>query len=655
MSKIIMLLTITSLIFILAPQVQAQDVSVPPGLQYSCLKIDRCQTSGTCTSDHVHRVKLTKTRDFNATTGTESAYVTECMQVVEAGQNQSTMICTTGSATLDQELWGTTTGADQYLARLAADPILYSLSIDGSYGIFQQNTATGPTKVKIDDAGAMIPSAIEWQSYTKESTERRFLIWRTITASTDPTVGVDSGQKQGTLTWDTLSECNSEAWDPKGVVYDANSGMPVNDVDLTVQFSASASGPFELATAGIGQVLPPGTLPLKSRVAGLYSFFGMSGYYIIQPTSVSYDHAPKGTVIPSDVAQIYNQSQNYFSDSAPIFEAAGTVKVQNIPMIVKKGASVAPFTFKVLSANSKSLPGGKLQLDGRVNAPATLVVEMCTSPNGIPNCRNKKEYAPGQGGPSPSTDFKYSLTLNQKELENGEEYLLTIKQYTFSNQPKAFVPALLEKLAQTFSSLVPEVAAQESQAIQMRVEPIPTYIEGFAYDENGATIPTALVSIYVSFSPAPYYSVRANEMGYFQITSNHLPQDPYTIRFTNPTTSAVTQLTTSVFLAQNNEFMIVEKVDPFITVTEATNPRADVTPAFVPRPATGSETGTQRPVSQATPVPQQANAAETTQSATQTPSMLVLLGMILIGLVVVTVAVFLYFKKKKSMESGNMP
>ena len=143
---------------------------------------------------------------------------------------------------------------------------------------------------------------------------------------------------------------------------------------------------------------------------------------------------------------------------------------------------------------------------------------------------------------------------------------------------------MIDRIISFVQSLIPAVSAQEeTRVVRLTVEPIPTYLEGYAYDAMGNVIPNAEVGIYVSFSPRAIYQTKANAQGYYQITSEYLPRDPYTIKYSDPAKEGVEiVLQTSQVLAQNNEFMLVEKIDPYKVVTESSYPRAEVTRTFIP-------------------------------------------------------------------------
>jgi len=653
------LIVLVALLALSAPLSAVRAEETPPGLQYSCLKTEWCINSQNCSSNHVHRVKLSTDKDTSAAPSSQESYITECIEIVDPTSNTPKTVCTTGSSDLDKELFCGSSNPDpsscDFFQKLQTE-IGYSQSPSEDYGIYFLNAATnllekkGPTKVITDALGNMNPAVVEWQSYTPQNHERRFLLWSHVTEDTAPTQGQSSGQKQGTLTFPSLSTiCQGVSWDPEGIVYDMETGIPLNTTQLQIDYSTQVSGPFQKATSGIGEILPPGTEnPMQTTVGGFYRFYGSEGYYTIKPTHSVYGHFVKDTLpIATLISSMYAPSLNYYANSAPIFEKAGVRKIQNIPMVLKPGQTRPPFTFQVLSNIAQVNAKGEMVMTGKVNAPATVILEICSNLSGITNCHDRKEYVPGSGGASPSNNFTYALTASQKDLKNGENYIITFKQVN-----PLLAQSLPRRIAQNIlnliSSIISVVHAEEPNGIQLLIEPVPTYLEGYAYDRSGISIPNALISIYVSFSPPPLYQTYANAQGYFRITSEHLPRDPYTIKFKGQSDIEVT-LSTSQFLAQNNEFFVTENVNPYSDVTESNNPRAKITPSFLPRVGESSMSITKKPQKDISPTVIQEQQKPPQQSLAVYMAMLVFL------IIVVIVAVILYIKKRKSDSHDISP
>ncbi len=663
MKKIYLFLLLSGLLFVPFARVNAQAASSElPGLQYSCLETTFCKRSDVCSLKHSHRVQLESTTDFKMVAGSKDTYLTECLDIPNAATGVPETICTTGSSDLDRELF---CGADNpdpnacNFAQQVAERAEWSLASQETDGIYHYVAATQkfvkkpPQKLSTDGRGNLIPSKLEWQSYTPNRLTRKFLVWSKIAEDPGTIVSTDPGQKQATLSFAAASSnCQGYTWDPEGVAYDIETGIPVSQASLAIQYSATQAGPFVTAEAGIDKVLPPGTEnPMMTLESGFYRFYGAEGYYTITPTHPLFSHANTAQVTASqEVAKLYPNELNYFANSPAIFEKAGTKQVRHIPMKIKDGMTKPPYQFSLLSKSINVTVRGDIEIQASANGPATAIVEICTDGSGVLNCRDRKEFAPGSGGPIPANGFIFKTTRKQTELALGEKFVLSFQP--FSLVPPQARSSMIDRIISFVQSLIPVVSAQEeSRVVRLTVEPIPTYLEGYAYDGLGNVIPNAEVGIYVSFSPRAIYQTKADAQGYYQITSEYLPRDPYTIKYSDPAKEGVEiVLQTSQVLAQNNEFMIVEKIDPYKVVTESTNPRAQVTPTFIPRDAAQNPGTAQNPV--VSPPVNQGQPENTKPETPQQSSTMILVVAIL--LIVLSlgggVAVFMMMKKRREEE-----
>ncbi len=685
----LLFLSLLGLAILLPTQSIAQE---PLGFGYACLQTELCKTPGAtesnpkCSTGYGHRVLLTTHPNFKPGANKDKAYVTECFDLVipaETGTLQT--VCTTGSSELDKELFCPGKQRDdatcdklgllqnkyridsQYVIQSTfkytikkseiQDQVARERTDVPDYGIFYLEGTSmvkhDPKVVQTDNRSTMIPAKIEWQSYTEGGFTRKFLIWNAVDAVLNQDKIDDTGQKQSTLTFG--GSCTGINWDPEGIVYDVQTGNPITDVQLSIDYATTANGNFSPALAGIGQVLPPGTSnPLFSGTGGYYQFFGAEGYYTIAPSHPQFTHYTEGSAaIPYQVTSLYSISKNYYANSSAIFEKAGTRQVRHIPLIINAGQSAPPYVFAVQEASVTAQPSGVIQITGRTNGPATAIVAICKESSGVSNCRNEKQYTPSNGGPSPDSYFRFTLTAKQSELTPGEKFVLSFQP--FSLVPPQARSSMIDRIISFVQSLIPVVSAQEeSRVVRLTVEPIPTYLEGYAYDGLGNVIPNAEVGIYVSFSPRAIYQTKADAQGYYQITSEYLPRDPYTIKYSDPAKEGVEiVLQTSQVLAQNNEFMIVEKIDPYKVVTESTNPRAQVTPTFIPRDAAQNPGTAQNPV--VSPPVNQGQPENTKPETPQQSSTMILVVAIL--LIVLSlgggVAVFMMMKKRREEEENR--
>ena len=163
------------------------------------------------------------------------------------------------------------------------------------------------------------------------------------------------------------------------------------------------------------------------------------------------------------------------------------------------------------------------------------------------------------------------------------------------------------------------------QAATINIDPIPTYLEGYAYDSTGAVIANATVGIYLTFSSKPYYETKADDQGYFKISSEHLPRMAYELRYTTPT-GVIIKTTTSQFIGQNQQYLTQAKVN--LNVYKNGQGKTITTPLS---PTTKPGVGPTTP--------------------TPTNNLLVLIGGLIFLLVAVIGILVIYLKKNKQPET----
>ncbi len=106
-------------------------------------------------------------------------------------------------------------------------------------------------------------------------------------------------------------------------------------------------------------------------------------------------------------------------------------------------------------------------------------------------------------------------------------------------------------------------------------EPLLNYLEGYAYDQNGDIIASARVGIKQKNSDKVMYLATADARGYFRIGSQYLPSLPYDLVFSNPNNNSNEVLTSSQFLAQNQEYLQSKQLN-LISADNRTVPLATV-------------------------------------------------------------------------------
>jgi len=642
-------------LFVFVPQIHAQP-QMNTGLRFVCLDAQWCKDAA-CPSgkQHVHRTALSSTTTKAVTSS--KTYVTECVDV------DGEVICTTGNRALDIELFGPAdvTGMseaekDQWdHLKLLQSKAGYSLNLEPSYGIYHFDPATNQyvqkdlnnpqgLVVQSDGQGNIIP--MEWQSYTQILRMRKFMMWNKIQGSNNiPLEG--EGQKQADLRFIfRSSSCAGNAYDPYGKVFDMNTLEPIPGVDVTLkQYDIATNNEVEITIAN------PNVRPYKTSSTGQFSFLVVDGNYALVPIQSEYVHAmtTDAALLPINTSRIY--SDLYYADS-PVIRQRGVIQHRDIVMKAKNGTGNT-FPLKILDQNTQE-SNGKLIYEGFISHPfALLNVEVCTPTAG--GCVQSKEFNHRNGGPDKNGKFK--ITLDQSTLLNGQNYKMKFVKQDLTTatltQTRPSIDGAVAWVQSMVQKLVGIVHAQETTAVERVVNPIPLYLEGYAYDNEGNIMPNATVGVYVSFSEAPIYSMTADNNGYFRITSEFIPATEYSLRFTsNAEKENVSYQSTSQFLANNNEFIEAEKIKPYKFASSTTNPRRNVTPSFVPQQKISPLVTEVSPTAAMAPSGTQKEATTTTTA--RNPMYLIgAVLLILLGGAGVMLAIYVYKKRSPEDESTS--
>ena len=109
--------------------------------------------------------------------------------------------------------------------------------------------------------------------------------------------------------------------------------------------------------------------------------------------------------------------------------------------------------------------------------------------------------------------------------------------------------------------------AQSALTASFMIDPIFSYIEGYAYDAAGKTLSNATVNIKLKNSDDIYYSATADERGFFSIAPQYLPIYAYEIEIKNPASKTVNKQLTHQFATKNKEYLAANKID-MVTATK---------------------------------------------------------------------------------------
>ncbi len=463
--------------------------------------------------------------------------IVECI-ATDAGQQ-----CTTGNPTLDKELYG----GSQMSASLG-----YKFQ-----GLFAANGQTPITQpIPGNPTGTFAP--VIWQDATTRSHERKWLGLNLVEPKPDIEMG-QGGEQLGTFDFEfALQKCVTIAWDPYGRIFDSQNLEPVSGASVTL-LKKRDNGIFSYVNPADPNDVPGGALinPITTLEDGAYSFVVPDGTYKLSVQKPGYAFPAIASLNPN-----YTKA---YSDIYPTMTGAeivqtGTIQHRDIPVDAQGGSTSNPV--KVMEYIYESDKLGSVMIEGRVSHPLAVVNFYSVVPD-VNDPEVKTRYrlvstvnADGKGrftAVIDQTDFDVEVNETFGEVEATKvDLTLAGKKQNLLRKALGFVQSLIVK----------DVGAQESSSTTLKLDPIPSYLEGYAYNFQGEVIPNARVSIYLDFAKKAYYETTADAEGYFVVNSDYIPFQPYKLRYSTPVGGVIT-VTTAKFLADNGSYMKENNISAF--------------------------------------------------------------------------------------------
>lgn len=523
-----------------------------------------------------------------------NTYITECINA-----NNEGYICTTGSSGLDREFFD---GQDNYgtlrskINGYGVDPAHVPDNDDDTcgpdeegvssgerfapdgYGIFKliNNTKTkvGPQKYMSDATGNLPFEKLQWRSYSCKKMGRLFYAWNVATPTPTPTAqptvptstplpgqfgntGNDNGLKQGNLDFPLptatttptptpppgiVTNCTIVYFDPEGRVFDAVSLEPIagakvsllkkyvknefgvkcskaNNDPAKCEFRKAIESELGISDPFITDASTPGT------ATGRYGFFvDNDSYYKLNVSAANYTFPvtdiakvnPKYRMTDDAGVQMY--SEIYPAQTGDEVYQEKLVVHRDIPLMPNKAEGYTT-PLKVINSFEYTNDNGEWVAQGELTHPLSTV----------------RVYAR-------TLDGKKGTLIRTVRADRNGRYLIKINQ-------NSIAPNMLGILEYEKPAVTTTPSTDTTRVTSRQVEPMPTYLEGFAYDETGKIIANARVGLYVSMFKTPYYETVTYSDGSFRIPTDYLPKlMPFTIKFTDPTGKENT-VKTSAFLA----------------------------------------------------------------------------------------------------------
>ena len=488
--------------------------------------IDCSNNSAGCSGTGVtgHRVKLTQ----SGLSDKADVYMVGCIATDEGNE-----ICTTGNQEADNDVYGD--WKDGVLRTRSTN--LKSLVANFGYkfeGLFRNGiTEINPSSpLRPVSTGLTSPKDwYEWQDYTPRSQKRKWLTFQWIDPPPPPPpIGGGPGQKQGTFEFEfktVIGDCASIAWDPYGRLFDASTLEPISDTQITLQLKKGdtfvAMTPADLLGGNLIN-------PQRVYEDGAFSFIVPDGDYKLLP------------LLPyvTDLAKIDLNYKKAYSDiyAGEVIQQRGAIQHRDIA-ITTQNTNTVP---KAISFFYNVTPYGTIILDGTVSHPLTKIKVQTAKISAV----------------RPTSKIPYR-TIQTFQTDKLGEFKFSVDQNKFE-KTGSYVE-IISGIELVKVDL--RTATESSASSQVALEPIPQYLEGYAYNAAGTVLPNTTVGVYLSSGVSPYAEVVTDENGLYKITTEFLPGSMYNLRYTTKT-GITFVVKPSTFLAQNQQYYIQNRLSPYV-------------------------------------------------------------------------------------------
>lgn len=481
-------------------QAVVQAADKPIGYEKICLKAEKViQKEGDKT---IRKRKLTGT----------GMPIGKPIYIVSITQSKAGQIITTGDPTADAEL--APFGA-QYVA-----------------GVMKY--VSGQAKMSsVDGNIEVVVNAVPSYAPARHTPAQYFAVFP---RDPQPTInpganGTEGGLQQGPIGMDTLfspgstKDCAAIQWDPEGRAFDANTLEPMENVEVTILDATKKP----VNQAGVKN-------PDMTDILGNYTFYVEEGdYYLSIKAPASYVMAEQ----VSDVHQNYSKAYStLYRFDEKIVERIDTPEeeAQGYPNIERRDIALVSATMRetrplaILAHTEITAEDGEVY-SGQTTHPLT---KISIKQGGI-------EIAFGEADKNGS----YSVPISSSVINPQQPIDIGYEKVDLTQLAIAQKSSWLERLAGS-------VFAQQNNTITIRTQPILQNIEGYAYDQNGAVIPFAMVNLQLKNNGATAYTVKADETGYFTVPVEAAPNLPYYFEFIDPKTNSTIKKETSEFSVNNN-------------------------------------------------------------------------------------------------------
>jgi hypothetical protein len=435
----------------------------------------------------------------------------------------------------------------------------------------------------------------------------------------------------GTFQFDpTITPIDFRA-DPKGRIFDSQSLEPIANVKIRI---LDQLNPEKLADAQPAPAITVGP-------DGQFNFMVKQGTYYLKldaTTHPNHTFTANPTINPNYTKAYAGPSINCYHEPGKTHQTCAKIYTpnevinENPPNEEERDIPLDPGTNPPTRTEISTINWGHNSVGvntryfGKISHPLSIVKLIGTVSTG--------EYGS-------TTADKYGvwniIVANKDVLQNEAVEARYTKVDLTQNQPTTKRPGLFSRLINLLTSFIKQdVSAQAKSPI---FQPIPRYLEGYAYDSAGKIIPNAQVALILDMSPSKkvYYQTTADETGLFKVNPNNIPTFSFYLEYTKPGSTMPVKVTTSEFAQKNSKYLEESKIN---LLTAIKNGQALIAAGKPTAPTTD-----QPPQAIETTSPQTPPNVVIPESTSNTTMIAVLL--LIFGIIGLIIALYFYFQKKK--------
>lgn len=317
--------------------------------------------------------------------------------------------------------------------------------------------------------------------------------------------------------------CETVAKESKISVFDLKTLEPIEAAKLSL---------FQKIGAGYVPAENPGLKPdYVSGISGAFDIALPEGEFKIDISHPLYEKTSKSESISQNIEHIFPQYAA--TTSALITADKNGYGDMNIGLSPKAG-TVGLNDIKIISLiTSVDETSGDIHINGIASHPFSVIEAF--------SINNLEGIKSGPAIKTVTTDKtgKFSITISQAAGESGKSFGgITVSKSKYLNG---------------------ETGSESRESTDVRIDPIPLNLAGYAFDKKGSPLVASRVGLKLPFAKTMLYETKTDESGYFSIGQPNVPPVPFVLEYDNGEASG--GATIGQFITQNAAFIKLSAMD----------------------------------------------------------------------------------------------